>query len=283
MTKNYSLKSLISVFTLFFLIKGFGLKAQVPVLISLNGPASVCSPPAALPSFSAVATNGPNTYNWSVSPAAGVSYGNSTGSVTTIAFSNPNVTYTVYCYASNAFGNSTTKSVVVQVFETPSVTFSGAQTNLCQGSPTFIQASATIVSASSTMSYTWVPGTGLSSYNTYSTVATLQNTTTYSVHLAINSCTNMQTVTLNVFGGPCTLGIEKNRLEESTMAWPNPNNGAFKVSSNIDTQVNVINELGQKVRTFYLEAREEKEITGLKSGVYFVIAGNSRHKIIVTD
>jgi hypothetical protein len=281
MKKNYSFHFI----TCFLLAFGFlsnQAYGQAPIMQSIDGLSSVCSPPAAQKNFTAVAINNPTQYNWSVIPSTGVVISNPSSQVTMISFPNTNLTYTIMCSAANAFGTSNVKTKIVTVYETPTVTFSGNNT-FCQGSSTNLSASPTIISASSTLSYSWSPSTGLNSTTSQNVVASPPTTTTYSVLLTIGSCTNMAMITVNVIPQPCSVGIESHSKQESTLAYPNPNNGSFIVSTTEATHVTVINELGQTVTEFKLDAREEKQVTGLSKGIYFVLTGNSRHKVIVGD
>ncbi len=162
--------------------------AQVPFMSTISGPAAVCSAPVAK-TYSTSATNSPLYFSWAVSPAAGVVIGNATANITTISFPNTSTAYTISCSATNSVGTSYDSTFVVSVFETPTVTFSGSN-SFCQGSSTNISASPTIVSASSTLSYNWSPSTGLSSTNNLNVSANPAANTTYTLSLAIGTCTN---------------------------------------------------------------------------------------------
>lgn len=175
----------------------FGLHAQVPVMNSITGPTAVCSPPASPKSYTASASNSPTSYSWSTLPSASVVIGNSSAAVTSISFPNTNLTYTVYCSATNGSGTSSTIAYIVTVFETPTVTFSGAN-SFCQGSSINLSASPTVISGSSTLTYSWFPSTGLSSTTGHTVQANPSVTTTYSVLLTLGSCTNVASVIVTV-------------------------------------------------------------------------------------
>lgn len=182
-------------FTIFiFCEKSF---AQVPVMNSIIGSGSVCSSPAVPTGFSTSASNSPTSYNWIVSPGAGVTISTPNMANTTIAFPHSNGVYTVYCTATNGSGTSAATQYTVAVFETPTVTFSGAN-SFCQGSSTNLQASSTILAASPTISYNWSPGTGLNTTSGPFVNASPAVTTTYSVTGTIGFCSNTSTILVTV-------------------------------------------------------------------------------------
>ena len=176
--------------------------AQVPVMNGITGPSAVCSAPSTVQNtFIASATNGPTNYVWSVLPAVINMTG--TGATRSVVFPNTNLTYTLYCYATNTSGSSNTSSFVVTVFETPTVTFSGNNLFLCQGSSTNLSASSTILfSASSSISYNWSPSTGLNTTSGPSVVASPTVTTNYVVNLLLGPCSNAYQLTVFVQPAP---------------------------------------------------------------------------------
>ena len=171
---------------------------SVPVMGPILGASTVCSAPGIPPTYSVSASNSPAGYFWSVSPSLGVIISNPNSSTTSISFPNTNTVYVISCSAINAAGPSAQSSTFSTiVFETPQVTFSGASA-FCQGSPTNIQASPTTISASSTISYSWIPATGLSATNIGNPIANPTTTTVYTVNYAIGSCSNSALFTASV-------------------------------------------------------------------------------------
>jgi PKD repeat protein len=71
--------------------------------------------------------------------------------------------------------------------------------------------------------------------------------------------------------------------------YPNPNNGAFTISSKSETQFSIINELGQIIKTDATNTANNfaAKVNGLNTGVYFIIAKSKnatfRKKVIVTQ
>lgn len=256
-----------------------------PVIGSIQGPSAVCSQPATPATFFASATNFPAFYSWTYAgPAGAVIINSPSSSVTTISFPFPNLntTYTLYCNATNAAGTSATSSFVVSVFETPTVTFSGA-TSFCQGSSTNLSASPTIISASSTLSYTWNPSLGLSNTSGSDITAQPFTTTTYTLLLALGNCTNSAQITVNVVN--CAVGIPQQgtSLHKSDIAlYPNPNSGTFFIESHQDELALILNEIGQTVRSLKLISGQKTKITGLPEGIYFIVTPGARKKVVIT-
>lgn len=260
-------------------------KAQLPPLMNpIQGPALVCSQPASPKSFTASASNSPSSYNWTYLGSPGAIISNPSSSVTSISFPYPylNATYTLLCSASNIAGTSNTASFVVNIRETPSVTFSGANI-FCQGSSTNLSASPTILSSSSTLTYSWSPSYGLNSTINYSVTVNATVSTNYTVLLTLGTCTN--TALVNVIVIPCVVGIASAELDEihEIQTYPNPNNGNFIIQSDKNMIATIVNELGQTVRHVALIAEEKTSISGLKPGIYFIMGPNTRKKIVVTD
>jgi hypothetical protein len=174
--------------------------AQSPIMSPITGSSVVCSNSSSQNTFSASATNSPLYYLWSVaSPSSGVVINSDSSSIASFLFPNANITYTIFCSATNGFGTSSVKSFVVNVFETPNVNFSGSNT-FCQGSSTNLSASSTIVSASSTISYNWSPGVGLNTTTGSNVTANPSMPTTYTVTATNNGvCSNTAQITVTPF------------------------------------------------------------------------------------
>lgn len=86
------------------------------------------------------------------------------------------------------------------------------------------------------------------------------------------------TVDNNEEEAPFVLGVSTD-FELNT--YPNPNEGEFTVSSNVEGMFTITNELGQIVRTFELtkENGMEVQVTDLRHGIYFV-SGNINNEVV---
>jgi len=191
MNKNYFL------LIVTILLSSFS-RAQVPVVTAISGPGATCTFPSPATLYNASASNNPTSYSWYVVPSNGVTILNGTTANASISFGGAAGNYTIYCSASNGSGSGSPLSTVVSVFETPSVTFSGNTNLFCQGSSTNLQASPTIYSASSTLSYSWTPSTGLSTTTGSAVVASPQVSTNYTVLLTMGICKNTAQIFVNV-------------------------------------------------------------------------------------
>jgi hypothetical protein len=285
MTNYYPKKQFIAL-ALGFLTFNLAFSQVLPIMDPIQGPSVVCSQPANPKTYTASAINFPTSFAWSVigPSSSGVVISNPSGSVTTISFPFPTsyTSYTVYCSASNGAGTSlNSSSMVVNVYETPKVTFSGANV-FCQGSSTNLSASPTVLSASSTLSYSWSPSTGLSSTTGYSVHASPPSTTNYTILLTMGTCTNSAQVTVQVI--QC-VGISSfdSYIYNSMSVYPNPNSGDFTIKSDNDEIALIINELGQTLRKVDCIRATETKITSLPPGIYFIVTPNARKKMIVTQ
>lgn len=254
--------------------------AQIPVMTSIDGPSSVCSIPAAPKTFSTSASNSPMFYTWNVFPSTGVTGYNVTTANATINFPFTFGSYTISCSATNGFGTSTPVTKVVTVDETPTVTFSGSNLTLCQGSSTTLMASSTMQSASSTLTYNWTPSTGLNTTAGSQVVANPAVTTTYTVSLSFGNCNNSASVTVSVqvCNGLNYFGERKPGL----IVYPNPSSLSFGIHSNETQRVNIVNQLGQTVRTLDLEEGHDTRVEGLPDGAYFIVTKTATYKVIIT-
>lgn len=285
MKKFYSKKTFF-LFVILCFVFANSASAQLPPIISpIQGPTAVCSQPSSPKIYSVSATNNPSSYNWSFAGPAvtGVIISNPNSSVTSISFPYPNLntTYTLYCSASNNSGTSSTTQFIVNVFETPTITFSGSQF-FCQGSSTNLSASPTILSSSSTLTYSWSPSTGLSTTTGPTVNAQPPATTNYSVLLTLGTCTNVEQLTVSV--GTCVVGIGTLEKEEANllMIYPNPSNESFILQSSKNELAVILNEIGQTVRSLSLVAGTETKVSELPGGIYFLVTPTTRKKIVVT-
>jgi len=130
----------------------------------------------------ALTATGANTYTWS--PGTGLS--STTGANVT---ANPTVTTTYTITGASAAGCTATATSTVTVVTNPTVTVASA--TIC------INGSTTL-NASGASTYTWSPGTGLSSTTGASVTANPTVTTTYTITGTAGTCTALTTATVTV-------------------------------------------------------------------------------------
>jgi hypothetical protein len=96
-----------------------------------------------------------------------------------------------------------------------------------------------------------------------------------------NGCIGTATVLVKV--STC-FGIEElNKISGLGLSiYPNPNHGVFNVRSDVDLQLNLMNELGQIVKVIDLSAdnAHQVEISGLANGIYF-LAGKKDDRVLM--
>ncbi len=274
------MKSLFYTFVIISVL-GFSAYSQTPLMTNISGPSAVCSAPSTSANvYTANATNAPTNYIWTITPF--VANINGTGSTRSIIFPNTNSTYTIFCYATNASGSSNTRSLVVTVFETPTITFSGNNIFLCQGSSTNLSASSTIIySASSSLSYTWSPASGLNNTSGPVVTASPSITTNYTIDVKLGSCSNTYQVTVVV--QPCLSfrSYDSDALID-LLVFPNPSNGNFFIQSPRNEHIYVLNELGQIIRQLDVIENEKIQIEDLPMGIYFMRGQFTKAKVVVT-
>jgi hypothetical protein len=269
-------------FASIFCLTAYNIFSQaLPNVNPISGPATVCSSPSNPQTYGTSASGNVLGYSWTVTPSNGVIIGNQNASVTTISFPANSPAYVVSCSAFNSLGSGPAKSLVVYCNETPKVTFSGASI-FCQGSPTYIQASATTIGASSTISYTWNPTSGLSSPYIANPVAYPSSSTNYTITYAMGNCTN--TAQLFAYVAICN-SIKENKASEygNLLVYPNPSNGEFYIRTDTELEAVLYDNQGKQVRKFKVNPSEEKTISGLAPGIYYIVADNRRRKIIITQ
>ncbi|PBQ31326.1 hypothetical protein CNR22_05965 [Sphingobacteriaceae bacterium] len=198
-------------------------------------------------------------------PATGLS---STSSPSVIANPPATTNYTIL----TSFGPCTTTNYfLVTVTPAPSVSAMFTPSVICKGEKSILNLSGTALSYS-------VNGALTSISSSYSPT---QNTS-YTVNgTGTGSCQSTASV-VSLVVNPCT-GINDYTEEKSRLyIYPNPSNGTFKLKSETDAHVVIVNELGQQVKTLHLNASSETAISGLSAGIYFVVSKTEKKKIVVT-
>ncbi len=188
-------------------------------------------------------------------------------------------TYTVdyivqpcYCIGAHTVAGSATVGVVLA----PQVTVSG-KTVICAGDKVNLTASG---------------GSGLFHWSTGATTSTIAFSsavpivTVISVSSTVTSeCTSTASHTLTV--NNCASINDQTGSQLPLRVFPNPNNGQFTISAPENSEYQLVNELGQLIRTLRFDDRNQRTVvvSDLDRGTYFVraVEGNSaeKFKIIV--
>jgi trimeric autotransporter adhesin len=156
----------------------------------------------------------------------------------------------------------------LQVAAKTSISFSPSSPTICKGQ-------SVTITASGVSSYTWNTGaqtTGISVSPSVTTVYNVSGT-------GPAGCTAAKSITVTV--QPCT-ALEEEKSRRISI-FPNPNEGAFVVVGAQAGEILILNALGQAVRGIELKATGDRvEISELPAGIYFVVCGEVKEKIIVS-
>jgi choice-of-anchor B domain-containing protein len=224
---------------------------------------NICS--GSITTFTDATTNNPTSWNWTMPGASPLT---STVQSPSVSYATTGI-YSTTLITSNATGtNSVVKTITVNA--TPVLSPAGVST-LCAG------ASATLT-VSGASSYTWMPGSMISS----SIVVSPTTTTTYSVMGQSGSCIGNAQKTVSVI---CTVGIQPNTLEQGLdlKVYPNPTNGVVTISyKNNWMGFEIYNSLGSKISppVKYNKNDAEVDLSNFSDGIYFVKVGTVSRKII---
>jgi len=213
----------------------------------------------------------PNSYNWNT--GSGFTNPFQTIAVTPTVFT----VYTVSAISgSNGVNCASTQTTSVDIFYNPTITAVPERTFFCRGESLQIYGNGGV-------SYSW------SNSQTGGTITVSPNTNTnYTVTgTDANGC--VSTGTLQVKVSSCVGITELNGANQSVSIYPNPNTGEFSIQSEGNANLNLVNELGQLIRTLKLNASNNYKIdvSELPNGIYFV-AGDANgvkvnQKIIVSQ
>jgi hypothetical protein len=158
-------------------------------------------------------------------------------------------------------------SVALQVNNLPNLNISATKLVLCANEPLSLFASGA-------STYTWNGGQTGATLNImqaqYSQTFVVTGTSTA-------GCVSSASISVSV--SKC-LGIAKNSGNEFRI-FPNPSDGILHIQSERGGHFSLVNDVGQILRNFDVERGTEYKITGLASGVYFVIGEGMRKPVKV--
>lgn len=184
-------------------------------------------------------------------------------------------TYTITAFGQSGCSSSVT--VFIEVIAAPTLSIVSSNNLVCR-------LQTVTLTASGANTYSWS--------NNGSTASILvnglfSNTTFTAIGTNTNGCSNFATYTQTVVN--CT-GISSNNEQESVLrVFPNPNNGEFSVSSRQNLKLNLVNDMGQLIKTFELDELNQHSFTvrNVTAGIYFIVSADADkglyQKIVVTD
>lgn len=225
-------------------------------------------------SASELCVNSPSI-NFNANPAGGT-------------YSGPGVAGTVFSPTAAGVGNhminysytdanNCTASVnsSVKVNSLPVITFTLSKTVFCTTAP-FVQ----LTGSPNGGSYSGHGITG--SLFTPSVAGNGTHTLSYTNSDVNTGCTDVRIVTVTV--GSCA-GLGENKAEFLVASYPNPNSGAFTITSKNTLEVRIINSIGQELSRIALDVYNNYTVNmaHLNPGIYFILADEIglKQKVIV--
>ncbi len=258
-----------------------GCSASTNVVVNIYTPTITITPPSSVCVGAAITLTGQvnnpssgatNSYTWTVP-----GQGNSNGTSVSVSPSSPIVA--TLTAKSTTLGNLIcvdSKTTSVGILPAPNISVTPSRTYVCRGEPVDLIASGG-------SSYTWNNNsfTGGTITVTHQNIATIA----YSVvGTDANGCKNTTVFYLKING--CQ-GIAEVQALSGIIIYPNPSNGEFFIQTDKDLQLQLINELGQVIKTLDLNTTNDHKVqmSDVAKGVYFIVSRNNgeaqAQKIIV--
>jgi uncharacterized protein YqkB len=154
--------------------------------------------------------------------------------------------------------------------------------DLCDLDNTVTQASGTLTATQTGADYQWYKCSDNSPIGTNSNTFAPTQTGDYKVEITIGACM----VTSNCIS-VTTLGIENFLANSGILIYPNPSQGIINIKSISNSDFQVVNMLGQVLKTFKTEANVTTtiDLQNLSENIYFIKENNDSknktHKILI--
>lgn len=164
-----------------------------------------------------------------------------------------------------------TKTIAVGINATPSIVAVAQRTTICIKESVQLHGQGGV-------SYVWSTSANTATITVAPTIQTNYTVTGTDA----NGCVSTGSVQIKVSN---CLGLnELNGKNNTLLIFPNPNNGEFTVQAEEPLSLNVINELGQVVRTIGLSENNNYKVTvsDLSKGIYFISGLKIHQKVVVT-
>lgn len=232
--------------------------------VSVSGSTAVC-----LGNTTTLTASGASSYTWEPGTVPSA-----------ILNANPtaNTVYTLSTLtATNNVNCAATQTVLVLINPNPTVSAVADRTLICRNE-------TATVTASGASSYLWFNGSTANSIVVTSSLVTVLNVSVTGT--GANGCRGSKLTNLTV--SACNSVNELEAANYHLTVYPNPNTGDFTLEINSVCKVEIVNELGQVVRTFETnpDLGHGAEVRGLAPGMYFVKVNGlqqvSGYKIIVS-
>jgi len=213
-------------------------------------------------------------YAATVQASGALSYTWSTGATSNIAVMHPTTTTVYTVTGTNAAGCNGSNTISISVYASQPATLTATDYTTC-----LVIFGGTPIPLTGTPAGGTYSGFNVSG-NLFTPMAIGNFTPVYSYTDTPTGCVSSDSI--NIFVASC-LGVteNKNTLESKISITPNPNNGSFKIISEIDLELNLVNQLGQVICTVILNNNNSREVTltDIASGVYFISDKKTGQKI----
>jgi PKD-like domain/Secretion system C-terminal sorting domain len=210
--------------------------------------------------------NGATSYSW-VAPGGWTG----TSTISSITFTANSASGNMSVTALNGCGASSALSQTITVKPLPNIT-------------TTLTGGMVITSNQSGATYQWLNcTTGSTITNATSQSYTATSTGSYAVVVNLNGCSS----TSSCVSITSLVGITELSESKQPAIYPVPNDGNFFIQSSVPGAYNIVNELGQIIRSFELTNLNQYtvRIENFEKGIYFILGSNNnnsaRQKIIV--
>ncbi|WP_269223520.1 T9SS type A sorting domain-containing protein [Flavobacterium sp. IMCC34518] len=224
----------------------------------------------------------------SIDPDSGSSY---TYSLVAGAGDTDNVSFSISgndltINSSPDFESKSSYSVLIRTTDQGGLFFEKAFTiainDLCDLDNTVTQVSGTLTATQTGANYQWYKCSDNSPIGTNSNTFAPTQTGDYKVEITIGACM----VTSNCIS-VTTLGIENFQTNSGILIYPNPSQGIINIKSISNSDFQVVNMLGQVLKTFKTEANVTTtiDLQNLSENIYFIKENNDSknktHKILI--
>jgi hypothetical protein len=225
---------------------------------AITGPVSVCENSTQYYIYSVAFDSNVGSYTWTL--PSGWSGASTTNSVGVFTGSNSG---SIQVVSVNSCGTSSATTLSVNVKPLPDATVT--------------ESNAVLTVTTSGASYQWytcpnyVFAPGVFYNQTYTATANGD----YAVNVTVNGCSNLSSCITVV-----SVGLnELNNTAHFLNIYPNPNNGAFVVKSDVAGDFTIVNTLGEMVISFKLNESNNytMPINTLSSGIYVIACTSNNH------
>jgi hypothetical protein len=181
--------------------------------------------------------------------------------------------YTLVANTQNTVGPivncPTTETILVTVNPNPTIMVTAQRQIICKGE-------TNTLTATGASTYSWSSGSETGSVVTISpnlpTIYTITGTNEF-------GCESTLLFQANV--NNCNSIFENENMLQTISVFPNPNKGTFTVKVETDLTLRLMNNLGQVIKVFSLDSKNNHSITieNLSHGIYFLVGENKSGKV----